>query len=372
MYLFADISEHQGYAGSSKPAPDFAAYKAAGFRHISQRVFSGWREDYSAGRNVLEAKRLGIPQMWYVWIAPQNPVTTAAPALKRVLDRMVALVGKPELGIMLDVEDTANTLSPGTYAAYVAVIEQVCQPYGSISIYTAAWYWSKHLRGQTQWQTRPIITASYPFQSNTGQNLVPFPASFSEYGNWAFQRGDRGQAGMPVEWGGRPWSGWQFTSIAKVPGFVGNVDLNLIRPSWFDALLANVQPSPGQVDPIPVPDIPDVPPPSVTFEVEMPDYIATDPGGNLYSVSPGGVKPITGWELANVPAYRDAGAPLAPDQATLERIATFLHTGRWALPDGSVPAPQPVTATAVVDTAAIISGVVAGVTPKIPTTFKAV
>lgn len=120
-------------------------------------------------------------------------------------------------------------------------------------------------------------------------------------------------------------------------------------------------------------------------EVAMPDYIAVDPGGNLYAVGDA-VKPITGWELASVPSYRacldaQAGAALTPDQPTLDRMAVYLDTGRWPKSDGSLPAPQPIVAK--VDTAAIAAAVTASVVPavtasvvpavtaKIPTTFKA-
>jgi hypothetical protein len=75
--------------------------------------------------------------------------------------------------------------------------------------------------------------------------------------------------------------------------------------------------------------------PSTPKEDDM--YLCTDPGGNVYAVSPGGVKPVTGWELGNV--YTGETVYDA-DQATLDRIAFYLAHGRWQLPDGSDPGPR--------------------------------
>lgn len=259
MTLMADISEHQGaYPRNSKRYPDLGAYKAAGFQHLSHRVFSGYREDYAAEVNLLAAKQLGLETMWYVWISPQNPIGTALTSLKTTLDKFVRLVGAPPLGIMLDVEDTGTTPPAAEYANYVTQVEALCRRYARTSFYTAGWYWSNRLRGVSQFANWPIITASYPFQSNTGQPLKPWPANLSDLGTWVFTSGDRGQSAVPAEWQGRRWDGWQFTSTLQVPGFVGGIDMNLIR-DFAPFRSGTPLPAPGPVPPIPGPAPPPTP-----------------------------------------------------------------------------------------------------------------
>ena len=74
-------------------------------------------------------------------------------------------------------------------------------------------------------------------------------------------------------------------------------------------------------------------------------YLCSDPGGNVYEVSPGGVKPVTGWELATV----HTGQTVHPaDQATLDRLAFYIAKGRWQDANGNDPGPREAKGTSVV------------------------
>lgn len=335
MYLMADISEHQGaYPANSRPVPDLAAYKAAGFELISIRIFSGWREDYACRRLIAQCRALGLEMMWYGWIAPQNPLPNAQATLRRIIGELTALYGKPQLGYMHDVEDpNAPALTPQQYAAYVAGMVDVANVLGTRSFYSAGWYWSSRLKGIKTWAADPIIPASYPFQTTAGVQLVPHlgPDELDQYGQWAFQRGDRGQGSVPAEWQGQDWSGWQVTSIARLPGFTGNVDLNLLRPRYVAKLRGQAVPAPPIPVPTPIPDRPT--PVIIEGEGPMPAEYQIDINGNLLLVGPGGVKPITDEEQ---PIYADVPKLVEFTANTSDRVLQALARGPWPWPQGEL------------------------------------
>lgn len=336
LHLMADISEHQGaYPANSRALPDLAAYKAAGLDMVSIRIFSGWREDYACRRLLAQARALGLDAMWYGWIAPQNPVTSAMASLKRITGELVQLYGPPSLGYMHDVEDPeAPPITPSQYAAYIQQMCTVTDQLGPRSIYSSAWYWSNRLKGIKAFAGDPIIVASYPFQGEGGVPLIRHlgPDELEQYGTWAFQRGDRGQGSVPAEWAGQDWSGWQVSSLGRFPGFTGNVDVNLLRPRYVQKLRQKALPAPPIViTPTPVPDRPA--PVVIEGEGPMPAEYRININDNLFLVGPGGVKPITPDELG---IYADVPVLEQFSEDTSNRVLKALARGVWPWSQGEL------------------------------------
>ena len=226
--LMVDISEYQAGA-------DLAAYRAAGFGSVSLRVSNGARLDRAASDLAGQAVDAGLSRLYYVWVRPDLP----AAGQVGLIDVALAGYGRPELGWMLDVEDTSNTLTPGAYAALVRTLSDHVQAIDGRRpvIYSANWYWDRHLAGVDEFADHPIIVANYPWQAQSGALSKPLPTALTSYGGWAFggkQVYDGGRASLPRSGGWADWTGWQFTSVAtNIPGFIGrNVDLNLLVPSW--------------------------------------------------------------------------------------------------------------------------------------------
>lgn len=234
--LMADISQYQQGARLDD-------HRAAGFEVLSFRSQYGGRFiDPQFDNFATAALEVGLKRLYYVWVQPFD----SADAHIRLMREAQARHGAPELGWMLDVEDTSNTLSPAAYRTLVLQLaaEAVRLTSKLPVIYTAAWYWDNHLAGVDDLADCPLFVASYPFQDRFGQDLKPPPAHFTGYGNWAFGLGDRGANAVPRSGGWEQWTGWQFTSVAglEVPGFVHRgvrgLDLNLVRPEWIAQRLA--------------------------------------------------------------------------------------------------------------------------------------
>lgn len=254
--LMTDISEHQRGA-------DIAAHAAAGYGIISLRTqFGGRFIDRQFDNFAPAARDAGLKRLYYVWVLP----TDSADSHIALMREAEARHGKPELGWMLDVEDTQNVT--GDKAAYRSLLLKLAAECVRMSgklpvIYTAGWYWDNHLGGVEDFGDCPLIVASYPFQRQDGTESKPHPADVRQYGSWAFANATAADRSVPRTGGWDTWQGWQFTSLAglNIPGFaqrgVRGLDMNLLRPEWVAQRTG--QPNPGQSagggrDPEPFPD----------------------------------------------------------------------------------------------------------------------
>ena len=139
-------------------------------------------------------------------------------------DRFMAAANGGNLPPVLDLED--STASGAQASAWAQTFLARCaQDGGRVpTIYTGLGYSWASDPALTAW---PLWLAAYPWGYNPVPNvaLLPVPS-----------------AGV---WG--TWSGWQFTSVGRVPGIDGDVDIDAFEPSWWELYTgAGVSPTGGR------------------------------------------------------------------------------------------------------------------------------
>lgn len=294
--LMADISEWQR-------GMDLRAYAAAGLGALSMRASSGSRLDFQFDTFSPWARDLGLKRLYYAWVRLDISTEQQLAVIRQAHDRY----GRPELGWMLDVEDTNGTLDRGLYAARLARLWEAIVALDGRDpiIYTSGWYWNPRIGEAIDMGRCPLIVADYPYQGEGGQLSKPLPERLADYATWAF--GLRGvfyadrAVPRPSGWSG--WDAWQFTSVAtNVPGRIGdNLDLNLMSNTLLDLRL----------DSTPAPPVPR-PQEATTMPIRIAATEAPDPKPQFVLMDDGTKRPLGGSnaDQAFVAACEAAGAPL--------------------------------------------------------------
>jgi GH25 family lysozyme M1 (1,4-beta-N-acetylmuramidase) len=193
--VIVDVSRHQGTI-------DWPRLKAAGVTCAIIRVTTGTRIDSEFRRNWAEAHRAGIERIgWYAYFVTETPPLAQASA---VLEITGGDCGNEPLTV--DCERRADErLLPFDKAAYTANVKAFLDelaealPHVRQRIYTSAVEWHT-ITTQPEW------------------------ARDSKYSKWLAQYNTRINApDTPPGW---RWDRWQYTSVGRVDGIDGNVDLN--------------------------------------------------------------------------------------------------------------------------------------------------
>lgn len=192
-----DVASHQHPNG----APiDWGAVARSGQRYAIVKATEGttYRNPWFASDD-LGARRAGLYVGAYHYARPKHPVDASARAEAAYF---AANMGDPNapgrLAPTLDLEEHGG-LSPADLARWTQVflVELEARTGKLPIIYTGSYFWNTHVRS-TGFGRYPLWLANYTSASQ--------PSS------------------LPTGW--PTWTIWQWTSTGRVPGIVGNVDLN--------------------------------------------------------------------------------------------------------------------------------------------------
>lgn len=233
-----DISNHQYDV-------DHAAVAAAGHSFLWAKASegTGYVDPYYI-KNRDGAAAAGLVFGAYHWITPDSDGRAQADLFLRVTSNAQGCSF-----VVLDAEQSG--LTADNITAWLQSVEaQVSCP---IAIYCGAY---------TDPTVRPVAWRKYaPWLAAYGPNRPgQDPSRMADPVN-------------PTPWGS--WTGWQFTSVASVPGVNGNCDMSVLDRAWFDALIGASTSSAA---------------PSQTSHMETDMILFTNPDGRdeLIGLSPDG------------------------------------------------------------------------------------
>ena len=223
-----DCSRYQGTI-------DWAQVFAAGYRFAVLRATVGnYYMDPMFETNWDGAKAAGLKVGAYHVIRTDNTPESQLSKLRGVLD------GNDPRLVVLDCEVSPEGMSQSEIerAHYwmIRKTREFYSPKGTETwIYSAKWWWDPNI-GKQDW----VLEDGYPFwvaaygDNNEEQDNEP---------DWA----EVPTKLMPVNW--KTYDAHQFTSRGKVPGIVGNVDLDIMRDFAFSRLWGETPP-PGDKVPV--------------------------------------------------------------------------------------------------------------------------
>lgn len=206
-----DVASYQGY-------PDWEQVAAAGYAFAFTKATEG--EEYvnpTFAYNWAESKRVGMIRGAYAFARPGG--TDAVAEADFFLDTIDAAGGLETGDILaLDLESGSGDLGPWTLTFL-----RRCEERAGFSpiVYTGTWFTSTH-------------------------NIAAYP-ELAAYGLWLAAYQEQMPAPPP------PWSTlafWQHSSSGRVPGIVGDVDLNVFNGS-ADRIALYGKPAPAEPEPSP-------------------------------------------------------------------------------------------------------------------------
>ena len=200
--LMIDVSQHNGNI-------DWTKVKNAGVDGVILRSSWGWTNDFSQmdekfKRNVKELNRLGIPYGIYHFSYARNYIDGVEEA-KYTLRCMEEAGARPTLPVYYDIE-YSSYVGDKSALFYTDIINDYCETIKAAGytpgVYANTNYWTNKL----------------------------YDNSLMKYAKWEANYGPNdGKASAYY----RPSSStqmWQYTSVGKVSGISGNVDMNI----WFE------------------------------------------------------------------------------------------------------------------------------------------
>lgn len=188
-----DVSMHQGTI-------DFKKVKAAGYRFVWIKATEG--EGFTDPRfldNVKAARAAGLTVGAYHFLRPRPGRNGAAEADDFAKQLKTAGLGKGDLLPIADVEYTE--LSPSATVAYTRDFLDAVQ---------------------TRTGVMPLLY-TYPGFLANWQGVGPTRLWIADYGPNNGQMGGR-KPRLPIPF--KTWVAWQYTSQGRVPGVIGNCDVN--------------------------------------------------------------------------------------------------------------------------------------------------
>ena len=190
-----DISRWQHPYGA---AIDFAKVKAAGNSFVIIKATEGSTDTspYYAG-DAAAARANGLAVGAYHYARPALPMSTAAEQAQRFAATMGNMQMPATLPPILDLETTGG-LSPGELVTWAQIFTETLRAASGRTpvVYTYVSFWNTQMAGSRAFSRSPLWLAFY-------RPYAP-----------------------PVVGGWPSWSLWQHTASARVPGIVGNVDMN--------------------------------------------------------------------------------------------------------------------------------------------------
>lgn len=227
MYKGIDVSKHNGTL-------DWNRIKAAGIEFAIIRIGHGSdiksQDDSQAVRNMDECERLGIPYGVYLYSYALNPEEAESEAHHML--RMIK--GKNvQLGIWFDMEDADNyKYNHGLplVAANSKIYTNIC------AVFTTAIQ-------EAGYKNVGIYASKSVLDTIIGKEYI----QFSDVKIWVAQWADK------CTYTGK-YDMWQYTSVGKVDGINGNVDMNIyyrnlpskISPELTAASVQTTAPQPAQ------------------------------------------------------------------------------------------------------------------------------
>lgn len=196
--------------------------KAAGIQFAYIKITEGTtgREDnqYNLKARVLSAQQNGVKVGYYHFGRPGNvdsPEKDAEDELGNVLARLTTLP-KANLPLALDIESYSTDL-----------IWKDVEKLDHMNRYI-----STFLNGLT---AKNIKTIFYSYKSFVDANSTPV---FGTYPLWLaayLNNPEVSQPAIPNGW--NQWNIWQFTEKGRVDGYVGDIDLNVMKKDFFNKFL---------------------------------------------------------------------------------------------------------------------------------------
>ncbi|HEY5935354.1 MAG TPA: GH25 family lysozyme [Kofleriaceae bacterium] len=181
-----DVSHHQGLI-------DWTKVKGGGVKYAFIRISDGaTTRDRQFSRNWTNAKAAGVMRGAYQFFRPSQNVATQA---QMMIDAIAGSSG--DLPPVIDVEVDGG-LAPATVASRVKQwVDKVSAATGRTPIvYTAKYFWRDEVGNSASLAANPLWVANYTTRCPD----------------------------IPSAW--KAWQFWQTSATGRVPGIVGDVDMN--------------------------------------------------------------------------------------------------------------------------------------------------
>lgn len=196
---------------------NWAKAKAAGIQFGFIKITEGttYHEDniYNLKARVLSAQKNGIKVGYYHFARPgnvDNPEVDAVEEVGNVLNH-IGFLPKADLPLVLDIESYSTEL-----------IWKDIEKLNHMNRFVTAF-----IKGL---KPRPVIFYSY--KSFADMNTSPI---FGTYPLWLAAYLNNPEASIPnIPNGWNDWKIWQFTEKGIIDGYVGDIDLNIMKTSFFN------------------------------------------------------------------------------------------------------------------------------------------
>jgi lysozyme len=194
-----DLSHWQGEV-------DFAKLASAGIKFCFLKFTEGTNHIDDRGLEYLHGARAhGMPAGAYHYFLPKYDPIEQAEHFVLTMSRHEGYAGELILPPVIDVEVKASSVV--LQKTIMQFLEYVEDARGITPIlYTSPGFWRSYVGKWDEVVRFPLWVAHYG---------TTYPSQFYPWASWKF---------------------WQFTSAGRVPGVVGNVDLNLFPGEWLDLL----------------------------------------------------------------------------------------------------------------------------------------
>ena len=190
--------------------------KASGIEFAFIKVTEGTtgHEDniYNLKGRVLEAQKNGVKVGYYHFARPGNVATPEEDALeevKNVLDH-VAFLPKVQLPIVLDIESFSKQILWSDKLLMNRFVDTFLTKIKESGV--------------------PVILYSY--KSFIDDNTTPI---FGSYPLWLAAYVKNPEISLPkIPNGWNEWKIWQFSDVGRINGYVGDIDLNIMKKDYLD------------------------------------------------------------------------------------------------------------------------------------------
>ena len=194
---------------------NWAKAKAFGVLFAFVKITEGTtvKEAYDIKNRVLEAQKQGIKIGYYHFARPGNVAEPEQDAMEEVSNAVAAmgLLPKANLPVVLDIE---------AYSTTVVWDNKIDHMDRYINTFIS------------EMKKHGVSTIIYSYQSFLDVNTKPM---FGTYPLWIAGYPNNPEVNLPkIPNGWKEWKIWQFTDKGKIDGYVGDIDLNIMKKDYYN------------------------------------------------------------------------------------------------------------------------------------------
>lgn len=209
--LGLDCSKYQKDINWSKAKADGIEFA---FVKITEGTTVSEDEVYNIQARVLDAQKNGVKISYYHFARPGNISDPESDAIEEVTNAMnhLKVLPKADLPFVLDIESYSTTI------VWDNKIEHMDR------------FIIAFIAGM---KSNGISTIIYSYKSFIDSNST---SKFGNYPLWLAAYPNNPEATLPlIPKGWTDWKIWQFTDKGRIDGYVGDLDLNIMKKDFFDS-----------------------------------------------------------------------------------------------------------------------------------------